>query len=67
MKTKELICYACVGGLGLPCDHSLVIDLVSGDSRTSRLVDSVVLPVEVLSSLDPSVFLPTLTLTYLIP
>ena len=53
MKTKLHICYICVGGLGSVHTHSLVGSLVSESPQGCRLVDSVGLFVESLSSLSP--------------
>jgi hypothetical protein len=56
MKTNLLICYICAAGLD---PTHLVCGSVSG-KKESRLVDYVGLPVESLSSLDPSIVPTTL-------
>jgi hypothetical protein len=60
MKTKMLICYIGTGDLGPAQAHSLVGDSISRSPQESRLVNSVGLPVESLSSLGPSIFLLTI-------
>jgi hypothetical protein len=54
MKTKLLVCYIYVEGLGPAHPHSLVFESPQG----SRIVYSVCLPVEFLFSSGPSIFLP---------
>jgi hypothetical protein len=64
MKTKLHIFYICawdeVGELGPAHASSLVLGSLSGNPQELKLVDSVGLPVELLSSLGPSVLPPTL-------
>ena len=60
MKTKLLTCYICARDLGAPIASCLLGDSVSGKPQGSRLVDSVGLSVESLTSSGPSVLPPTL-------
>jgi len=55
-----LLCYICVRGLGPARACSLVCGSVSESPQGSRLVGSVGLPVEFLSSSGPSILLQTL-------
>lgn len=58
MKNKLFICYIYAGDLDLAYACHLVGDSVSGRPQGSRLVISVGLSVESLSSFGPSIFLP---------
>jgi hypothetical protein len=60
MKTKLPIWYICSGSLGPAWDHSLVGGSVSGSPQGPRLVESVGLSVESLSSSSPPILPPTL-------
>jgi hypothetical protein len=55
MKTELYICYICAGGVGLAC-VSLVGGSISESPQVSRLVESIGLPVEFLSTLSPQSF-----------
>jgi hypothetical protein len=63
MKTKQLICCICAEGLSPVHALSLVGGSVSGNTKVSRLVDPVCLPVESLSSSGPSILSLTLPLS----
>jgi hypothetical protein len=60
MKTELHICYTCAGALGPDHVCSLIGGSVSDSSQESRLVDSVGLPVGILSPPWPSILPPPL-------
>jgi hypothetical protein len=60
MKTDLHICYICVGGLGPDCISCLVRGSVSESPQGTKLVESIGLPVEFLTTSGPPILPETL-------